>query len=813
MEKRPIQAGRLFVTAVILVGNFVLGTGLSTWRETDFARLLTYALICMVASRIKISLPSVRGILPAGFAIVFLAIVELSLTGALLLGVVSVVSQSFFPRRSKNYQIVFSVANTCTCISVVYWIHNLLIHKFAFVGTPILFTISAAIFFVLNTFPVAAAIGLTESRPILPWWKLNYGWSAPLYLVAACLAGLIHYTSIALGWQSALLLLPLIWLSYKSYSGYVGRMEDGKNHAEQVNSLHLRTIEALALAIEAKDQSVHAHLRRVQVYAVELAKDLNLDYEQVEALRTAAILHDIGKLGVPEHISSKSGKLTPEEFEKMKIHPIVGAEILDRVQFPYPVAPIVLAHHEKWDGTGYPYGLKGEQIPIGARILSIVDCLDALMTEKDYRPAVALEDAMAMISKESGKSFDPKIVTLLHSRYTSLEALAKENDSAPSESPRNEGEVAKLRFQFEYETPRVFLAEEPANIDFLSSISAARQEAQNLFELSQELGTSLSLSETLSLMASRLKKMVPFDALALFTLHEGHLTPEYVEGTNAKLLEQLHIPEGSGISGWVAANSKPVINGNPVLEPGLAPAQSLAFSLRSALAVPLLGVSGTAGVITLYREQAESFSRDHLRILQAIAGKLAFTVENARKYKQAETSASIDYLTGLPNARAIFQRVDAELARSSRNRETLTVMVCDLDGFKKVNDLFGHLTGNSILQMFSANLRELFRQYDLVGRLGGDEFVVALPGMTNEDANQRVREIEAMAKAVGKQVTGTEHLSISVGISIYPQDGETVEGLLSVADRRMYQNKRANKPDGQVAATVAPQSPNREVAG
>ena len=806
MEQRPTQAGRLFITAVILAGNVVLGTGLSTWRETDLARLLTYALICVVASRMKIRLPSARGILPAGFAIVFLAIVELSLTGALLLGVVSVVSQSFFPKRSKNYQIVFSVANTCTCISVVYWIHYLLIHKLAFLGTPILFTISAAIFFVLNTFPVAAAIGLTEARPILSGWRTNYFWSAPLYLVGACLAGLVHYTSIALGWQTSLLLLPLIWLVYNSYSSYVGRVEDGKTHADQVSSLHMRTIEALALAIEAKDQSVHAHLRRIQVYAVELAKELNLDHEQVEALRTAAILHDIGKLGVPEHISSKSGKLTPEEFEKMKIHPIVGAEILDRVQFPYPVSPIVLAHHEKWDGTGYPYGLKGDRIPIGARILSIVDCLDALMTEKEYRPAISLEAAMAMIAKESGSSFDPRIVVLLQSRYLSLDALVKESNPCPAEEPSNVGQVAKLRFQFEGGNDRVFVSEEPANIDFLSSIAAARQEAQNLFELSQELGTSLSLSETLSLMASRLKKMVPFDALALFTLQEGELTPEYVEGNHAKLLEQLRIPEGAGISGWVAGNSKPVINGNPALEPGLTPAQDLSFNLRSALAVPLLGVGGTAGVITLYREEAESFSRDHLRILQAIAGKLAFTVENARKYKQAETSASIDYLTGLPNARAIFQRVDAELSRSSRNGETLTVMVCDLDGFKKINDLFGHLTGNSILQVFSANLRELFRQYDLVARLGGDEFVVALPGMNDEDANQRVTEIELMAKAVGKEVTGTDHLSISVGISVYPRDGDTVEGLLSVADRRMYQNKRSNKQDQQVVAPAPQQS-------
>ena len=252
-------------------------------------------------------------------------------------------------------------------------------------------------------------------------------------MVGAAIAGLVHFLNGHIGWQSSLLVLPPIYLMYRSYRLYLGKLETEKRHAEQVSSLHLRTIEALALAIEAKDQTTGEHLQRVRVYAMELARDLGLTEDETEALRAASVLHDIGKLAVPEHIISKPGKLTPEEFEKMKVHPIVGAEILEQVDFPYPVVPIVRAHHEKWDGSGYPGGLKGEAIPIGARILSAVDCLDALSSDRQYRKALPLDEAMLKVASEAGTSFDPGVVEILQRRYVELEKLAREHPlQAPS---------------------------------------------------------------------------------------------------------------------------------------------------------------------------------------------------------------------------------------------------------------------------------------------------------------------------------------------------------------------------------------------
>src|SRR6202021_1339596 len=202
------------------------------------------------------------------------------------------------------------------------------------------------------------------------------------------------------------------------------RLEADKAHVEEIAGLHLRTIEALALAIEAKDTTTGDHLHRVRVYATEIGREIKMSPEDLDALQAAALLHDIGKLAVPEHIISKPGKLTPEEFEKMKIHPLVGAEILEEVKFPYPVVPIVRAHHEKWDGSGYPFGLANDEIPVGARILAAVDCLDALASDRQYRRALPLDQDMAVVLDESGKSYDPRVVEILVRRYVELERKA-----------------------------------------------------------------------------------------------------------------------------------------------------------------------------------------------------------------------------------------------------------------------------------------------------------------------------------------------------------------------------------------------------
>src|SRR5712691_620078 len=283
----------------------------------------------------------------------------------------------------------------------------------------------ACTYFLTTTILVAGGIGLTENKSISKIWRTTYVWAFPYYLLGAATAGLFVIAKRHLGWQTSMLVIPVTYLVYRSYRLYLGSLEDGKKHAEETAALHLRTIESLATAIEAKDHTTHDHLQRVQIYAMEIGKQLKLNESELEALRAASLLHDIGKIAVPESLISKPGKLTPEEFEKMKVHPVVGAEILERAQFPYPVVPIVRSHHEKWDGSGYPDGLKGEEIPIGARILSAVDCLDALASDRQYRKAMPIDKAMEIVAEQSGKAYDPQVVEILQKRYVELEQLAR----------------------------------------------------------------------------------------------------------------------------------------------------------------------------------------------------------------------------------------------------------------------------------------------------------------------------------------------------------------------------------------------------
>jgi diguanylate cyclase (GGDEF)-like protein len=463
---------------------------------------------------------------------------------------------------------------------------------------------------------------------------------------------------------------------------------------------------------------------------------------------------------------------------------VVGAEILERVNFPYPVVPIVRAHHEKFDGSGYPYGLKGEEIPIGARILACVDCLDALASDRQYRRALPLHEAMEEVTRQAGKSFDPRVVEILQRRYVELEQNAQQK--AQLLEKRKLSTDLKI---VQGAAPAAGFAHHAPSSEsgsFLTSIAAARQEAQTLFELSHELGNSLSLDETLSVLSVRLRKLVPFDSIAIYVIRDSKLIPEYVSGDNFRLFSSLEIPLGQGLSGWVAANRKPIVNGNPSVEPGYLSDPAKHSALRSAISVPLEGVSGVLGALTLYKAEADSFTQDHLRVLLAICSKVALSIENALKYQQAESSATTDYLTGLPNARSLFLHLDQELSRCKRTNAAVAVMVCDLDGFKAINDRFGHLEGNKVLRVFANALRNVCREYDYVARMGGDEFIIIAPGMTREAADEKAMLLNDLAVEAGREVCGEDLLSLSVGTAYFYEDGMDAEQLLAEADRRMY---------------------------
>jgi diguanylate cyclase (GGDEF)-like protein/putative nucleotidyltransferase with HDIG domain len=792
-------APRFFIAVVVLCGMTVLTYSVLHGRSQNPLKFFCYLVIALAASRLKVNLPGITGTMSVNFLFLLLGVLELSLSEAMALGCAAVVVQCFDRDRPIPIQVAFNVCSTALAIAVTFAAYRYSVFHRAVKNPSTLLFLAASVYFVANTLPVAAVISLTEKRSLRKIWSECYFWSFPYYLVGAGVAGMMSWLHGFTDWQTSLLTLPVVYLIYRSYRLYLGKLEDEKRHVEEMADLHMRTIEALALAIEAKDQTTHDHLQRVRVYAVEVARELKIDQEGMDALQAAALLHDIGKLAIPEHIVSKPGRLTPEEFEKMKIHPLVGAEILERVRFPYPVVPIVRAHHEKFDGTGYPLGLKGTQIPIGARILAAVDFLDALASDRQYRRALPLQEAMARLADQSGKAFDPQVVAVLQRKYVELEQLVHQRTDSLGKHKLSTEIKDKDRDEDSSAEPTIkpaagFEAQgrrQTPERSFLGSIAAARQEAQTLFELSQDLGASLSLDETLSVFAVKLRRSMPYDAIAIYVRHGDELVPEYVNGDNFRLFASLRIPMGQGLSGWVAQNLKPILNGNPSVEPGYLNDTSKYSTLNSALAVPLEGLQGVVGVVALYHAEKDFFTSDHMRILLAVSSKMALAIENAMKYEQAESSAVTDYLTGLPNARSLFLQLDRELARCKRDNKTLTVMVADLDRFKQINDRFGHLEGNRVLRLFAHSLKETSREYDYVARMGGDEFVVIAPGLTPEATARKAEQMRELAQQAGKDVCNEDILSLSVGNAVFPEDGTDAEKILSEADKRMYLQKQS----------------------
>jgi diguanylate cyclase (GGDEF)-like protein/putative nucleotidyltransferase with HDIG domain len=778
-----------FIFTQLIGGLPLLPYAIYRWHSDDMFRYVCFLVVALAASVLKVRLPGIKATMSANFLFILVGIIDLSYSETLFMGCFGGLVQTLWQAnpRPRPIQWLFNLANLALSITAAEMVFH---SKFAAaIGFrwPLLMAAAATTYFAFNTISVSGIIAMTEGRNPVHVWKECYLWAFPYYLLGALIACGVSLVNRLLGWQVALLVFPIVYWIYRSYQTYLSRLDAQKKHAEQIAALHLRTIEALSLAIEAKDHTTHDHLRRVQVYAVEIAKDLGLDEAQLQAIRAASMLHDIGKLAVPENILSKPGRLTPEEFEKMKIHPIVGSEILDRVEFPYPVVPIVRSHHEKWDGTGYPDGLKREAIPIGARILSAVDCFDALASERPYRRALSPEEAMKTLSAEKGRSFDPLVVEVMERRYVELEIMV------------NAMEVERRRLDFAPKVDRLVapssgFADVPNDAEvratsFLTSIISARQEAQLLFELAQTLGNSLSLKETLSVVAIRLKEMIPHEAIVFFVCQDDILIPEYVHGVDYDLFTSLRIPLGQGLSGWVARNEKPITNGNPAAETFHLGASSRTTTLQSAVCVPLRGRDGVAGVLTLYHREKNAFTKDHLRLLLAASSKLGLSVENALQYEQAQSTASTDYLTGLPNARSICLHLEKELTRIRRSRRPLAVLLCDLDGFKKVNDKYGHLTGNKLLQEVAAKFKASCREYDQVGRLGGDEFVFVLPEVTKDTVAEMEKRLARAVREASRTVCGETMVSVSVGSSFFPAGGVSGEELLSEADRSMYEVK------------------------
>ena len=584
-------------------------------------------------------------------------------------------------------------------------------------------------------------------------------------------------------WLVPFTLAPL-YLMWRTYRVYMGRIDDEQRHAQQTSDLHLATVEALARAIDAKDQTTQLHIRRVQVYAAGLAKAAGASDADIQGVKTAALLHDIGKLAVPEHILSKPGPLTQEEFQKIRIHPQVGAEIIAAVPFPYPVAPLILGHHERWDGKGYPQGLQGEEIPIGARILTIVDYYDAVTTDRPYHKALPHESAIGLLRHEAGRALDPRLVPifidLLPRLIAELSAIERGEAAAePKTDARGSTAVGLV----------------PSGRRAFENIALAHREIYALYEIAQAMGTSLGVADTMALISSKLSKLVPWSGCALF-LHDPDtdaLKCRYAAGVDAPKLLNRQFTVGDGLAGWVARNRRSLVNADPRVTFELAGLGGTV--LRSAIVCPLHVNDAFIGCLALYHVEPNSYTDDHRRLLERVAEQGGAVISNSLVFERTQEDSLTDPLTALPNRRSMFAHLSRELARAERLKSEVAIMVMDVDGFKDINDTYGHTVGDHALRAVARTLQSALRPYDMCVRYAGDEFIVVLAdcGPHAADAKrrelqQRVGEIELPVRA-GRVV----RLAASAGVAVFPHDGSTSEALLADADQQMYRDKAARR--------------------
>lgn len=784
---------KAYITVIVLGGLTTLAELPMYWQCESVLRFFVFTGLALLTSAWKVALPGMRGTMSANFLFVLVGAAQLSAGETLLMAVLAVVAQYFYRIKAKSsermVQAAFNISSIAIAVRLATLTFGVVTPAFPALEFPFRLALTAIVYFFFNTVPVAIVIALTEKKSLMSTWRTCYFWSFPFYLAGAAISGLLWAVKMMAGWQTAVLLVPLFYVLYRFYVHYLDQLQAEKaqaeverNHAQEMAALHLRTIEALALAIEAKDQTTHDHLHRLQVYCTEVGRELGMNEAELNALRAASLLHDIGKLAVPEHIVSKPGRLTLEEFEKMKVHPLVGAEILESVRFPYPVVPIVRHHHEKWSGGGYPDGLQREEIPLGARILSAVDTFDALSSDRQYRQALPVEDSIAYLQKESGRSFDPQVVEVIVRRYQELE----EQTRRTSKEERARA-LPRVRESSELDAPAGERSE------FIESIASARAEAQFLFSISQDLTLSIDLSAMFQRLVDKLQPVIPFETIAYYHVDGDSLNPLFVYGTEEDLFRGLRIPRGQGLSGWVVQENKTILNGNPAVEPGFLRDRHAITYLRSALSVPVEGEGGVIGALTLYSVTKDRYSRDNLRVLMAISTRLAFQVENSLRFQKASGDAYTDELTGLTNSRWLVSNLGGACDRAAAESGTLAILVIDLDGFKLLNDTFGHLRGNDALREMAVRARAVLPPSSSMSRMGGDEFVVVLPGHSAEEAVALAGRLQSEIEAVGMDVVGTNELSASWGLSIFGVDGVSPEALVSEADRRMYENKRSKK--------------------
>ena len=808
------------LASLLLALSFVSVAGLPLTGWTGMTPLAGLLLLTLAASKLTVSVTSADGVNQSEKSVadtfIFLAVMMYAVEPTRAVGPAVLLSATLgfisswkaADRRITIFTTGAAIISTYAAASLYGFLHHFFVDgqksaagSIHFESFLIPLCLLALVQYFLSTIATAAFVAFDSGKSRLTLSRESLVWTSLTEVASAASASLFYsalYTGNLTSVFVGLLIIGLVHLLYRFDERRVAEVRRAEaektRHLREMAELHMNTIESLAIAIDAKDQTTHGHVRRTQLYATEMGRLLKVSESEIQALVAGALLHDIGKLAVPEYILNKPGKLTESEFAKMKIHPTVGGDILKRVAFPYPVEDIVRYHHEKWDGTGYPKGLKAQNIPLVARIIAVVDFYDATRCDRPYRKGMTREDSLALLRKMASSSFDPRVVEVFIEHVEEFDKMIESQDIKEQVASDDVEDQTNAR-------PDAGLASDtlgtPNDVTGFRSITEAQREAFALHEIAQTIGSSLNLKDTVALVSSKLRAIVPFDTCVIYLVDEktGKALPAHAAGEHADIFSRRRVNIGDGITGWVIANGRSMCNASPELDLVGVP-EEITKSIKGVLVAPLIREDGAFGAITLYSKSRISYTSEHVRLLESVSQHASSALNNAMTFEKTKESALTDTLTDLPNARAFYMMLEQRIAECQRlNKEALAVISMDVDDFKKINDTYGHAVGDRVLATISTIIKKEMRQMDILARYAGDEFVAIMPMASSTMANMIAERVRAAVEShkypvrTGKVV----EIGISIGVACFPTDGETTEELFTDAARKMQHDKHARK--------------------
>lgn len=790
LAKRMTPIGRAYLAAVIVSGLAAVTTSLLDAQHNPLpVQWYMLAALTFVSGSATVNLPTAGASISVSETFVFASVLLFGPSAGTITVALDGLVISFWmaKRRPEWYRALFNMA--APAISI--WVAAQLL--FAIAGIRPLFNnqssinalllpliVFAVTYFGLNSWLIAFAVAFEGNLSPYKVWRQNFLWLSLNYFSGASVALLLVAYSNNVDVRFIGVIVPLLLVLYLTFKTTMGRVQDATSHVQQLNRLYLSTIETLAMAIDAKDQITHGHIRRVQQYAVRLAHELGVTEDRLlKAIEAAALLHDMGKLAVPEYILNKPGKLTPAEFEKMKMHATVGADILAAIEFPYPVVPIVRHHHENWDGTGYPAGLRGTDIPIGARILSVVDCFDALISDRPYRPRLPDDAALAILVERRGSMYDPWVVDTFLRVHGQIapDTVTKDHEKNVLDEIASTAQISPAQ----------------ASSSHLDEISASTDEMLTLFELARALAGEDSIDASGDIVAKHLRRLVPSTLFAFFQYDSARdeLVVRHAVGDGAPIIHGLRIGLGQRLSGWVAANRQTILNSDPALDLGDA-ARSHSPRLRVCISTPVIACDELVGVLTLYSSELSTFTEEHKRIIEAVGRQIG------PMFKKPMTSERVDIRRSL----AVSESIDQFAQSTGQNRHSghghrFALLFIRVLNVAEINRAPGRPIRDDVVRHVARQTTVALRLSDVLCRCGTDGFMAFLDDTDSETGNAVARRVHDNLQNNPFLMPDDSVAEVRVSVTCVsaPQDGRSVHELI---DRVRFRGAQAETAPGRI---------------